>query len=159
MYERKPEYDKAIERLWMVLEGLNRNDVLEHKVAAAALGVPYGEGLYYGLISRIKRKMEDQRGITLESAPLVGYLLCDPNAQLAMYRKRSTQAARRIHKGYRHISCLPDHECNFVQLRAKNAMMERAVREERNLRGQAQWISFILRPRDDRPPRVVGDVG
>src|SRR5262249_32948844 len=147
MFERKSEYDRAIERAWKLTERLRRGDVLGHAQAEDALRVARPDHRYYALIDKLKRKMEQERGISLIAVPLVGYTLASAKEQLELGRFRLTQAARRKRKGLGHVASLPASECSFVELRAKQAMEEAMIQAERRDRGLAQTMAFLMRPR------------
>lgn len=157
MFDKQPENQKAIERAWKIVEGRGRGELLAHEEAEAAFAQPRGER-YYRLIDRLKRKMEGERGISLISVPLVGYVLATPKEQLELARFRGIQAARRQRKGAGHARALPDEECSFVELRAKQAIEEILSRGERTMRTDAQRIAFLMRPSDTRP-RIARDDG
>lgn len=157
MYDKRPENEKAIERAWAATAELGRGDVLEHERAEAIFGVARPDPRYYALIDRLKRRLEEDRGIAMRAIPLVGYELTPVKDQLELARFRATQAARRLRKGARHAGSLPEADCSFTELRAKQAIEERLHQSERSIRGEAQRLAFLMRPRDQRPRIARGD--
>lgn len=158
MYDAKPENEKATERAWKMLTKLERGDLLSHEDAELALGAERPSDRYYALMDKLKRRMEDERGISLIAIPMVGYQLATAKDQLGLGRHRVVRAARQIRKGAKSVGSLPEAECNFTELRAKQAMEEKLALMERGARQEAQRIAFLMRPRDARP-RIAQEDG
>lgn len=155
MYDKKPENEKAIEGAWLAVADRERGELVSHDDLCRAFGSPtlYTDGpqRYYALVDGLKKRLEEERGISLVSVPMVGYALATAKEQLGLARFRATQAARRLRKGARHAGSLPDGDCSFTELRAKQAIEERLSQAERSMRGEAQRLAFLMRPREQRP--------
>lgn len=157
MFDRRPENEKAVGRAWDLAAKLERGDVLEHAALAKAFGVEYQSEAYYRLVQRLGRRLLDERGIKLVNVPLVGYELATAKGQLEQARRRVVQAGRRIRDGHKTVVLLPEQDCSFTELRAKQAFEEKLRADERAMRQDAQRLAFLMRPRDQRPRVMPSD--
>lgn len=132
-FERSEQITLMVEQLLEQLKPLGRGDTIGHNTIAKLLNVGPHEGHWQTVIAKVKRRLEDERGITLWSEREVGYRLLTIQEQLTFAAKaRLRRARRQIRKGLRHVSAVSDVGLSPHQRRLKAAQIEllKNVREE-----------------------------
>lgn len=151
MFPSKKEIREAVNRLFRICEPMNRGDTLTHEQVQGVLKVPPHEGSWEWVIRKLRRKMEDERGISLVADITVGYRLATTAEQLQLGPARTRQAYRRLRAGYRSVDCLPEDELTLHQRRVKVAMTQKLVALEASIRHEARLQAFLMRPRETMP--------
>lgn len=151
MLDRRPENEKALKRAWELAETRSRGDLLSHDELSVALAADYQSEAYYRLVGRLGKRLLEERGINLRNVPLVGYELCPAQGQIESARREKVRAARRLRKGHKIVAMLPDSECSFTELRAKQAFEEILARDEKAARQDVKRMAFLMRPREQHP--------
>ncbi len=142
---------EALDRAWVALEGMDRGDLFEHTAIEAAFRVRRPDIRYYQLISRLNRRMEEQRGIALINNLEEGYRLAMPDEQLDLGAVRARRAARQIRRGAKSVGCLPDAGLDMNQARKKAAAEARLERMDKSIRQDAILLALLNRPRELNP--------
>jgi hypothetical protein len=110
----KPKSEKvanAVEAILQAASEYNRGDVITHDTLEAVGGIERG-GTHWGtIIVKVKRRLQNERGITLWSVPSVGYRLCTAREQInECVDRRSKRALRQLNKGAGHLEAVPAEE-------------------------------------------------
>lgn len=156
MFERNEILTDLIAQLYEACAPLNRGDTIGHDAIARILRVAPHEGHWQQCIARLKRRMEDERGITLWSEREVGYRLMLVVEQLTLApRRRLKRACRQMARGIRHAEAVPDTGLNAHQRRVKAAQIELMKSARREAVAQYRRQSALLRPTQVNPRRVV----
>jgi predicted amidophosphoribosyltransferase len=145
-----------VANLFEACSSLDRGDVLLHTTTSEVLGVAPYEGHWKSCIEKLKRRMEDERGITIWHQNGVGYRLLTRNEQLTVVpRHRMRKARRQYAKAQRSIDALADPELSahqrLVKQRQEESLRNGLAVIEADLRRQAA----ILRPVEGRPRPAV----
>jgi hypothetical protein len=152
MFDQKPELAKAMDRAWKILERMQRGDMFTHEQMSKAFGFDYHHPRYYAMASKLNKKLEKERGISLISVTLVGYALATDMEQLDYAKNRLVKAARQKHRAIRTVTSLPVEDClTQAAQKAKFHMEEKLHAMEREDRKQCQLINFLMRPRESMP--------
>jgi hypothetical protein len=107
---------EGVEAVLGAMASLNRGDIITHEDIASASGIPYmGEG--WGLlITKVKRRFEETRGITLWAVVEVGYKLGTAEEQLnAFPARRARRAIRQLNRGLSHMESIPTEDLSAHQ--------------------------------------------
>lgn len=158
---------RYVEALFEACRPLERNEVLTHDVIRGVLGDEVDEDTRKYCIIKLKRRMEDERGITIWSEYGIGYRLLTKDEQLTLVpRVRLRRARRQYRKAQRSVAALPDRQLTVHQRRVKHGQ-EEALRQsmERMAEDARRQVAFMRplegrpRPRDEavRPVEVGGN--
>ena len=154
MFERNENLTELVEALYAACEPLRRGDTIGHDQIARILKVAPHEGHWQTCIAKLKRRMEDERGITLWSEHEVGYRLLKLDEQLAVApRKRLRRAIRQINRGLKHAASAPDAGLTPHQRRLKAAQVELMKAARREAMSQHRRQSALLKPAEVNPRR------
>jgi hypothetical protein len=152
MFDSQPETTKAMNRAWKALERMERGEMFSHEDMAKAFGFDSRDKRYYQMAARLNRKLEKERGISLVSVPLVGYMLATAMGQLDYAKNRVIRAARQKRRARSTVMALPVEECQTqAEQKAKFHMEEKLAASEREDRKEYRLINFLMRPRDQMP--------
>ncbi len=156
MFERNQERHERVERLFEILCGMSRGDLLQHEEAEKVLGIQRGN-TYYAIMDKLRRRMERESRPTLVTIGLVGYAVALPKEQLGFAQRRIVKARRQTTRAIRTVSALPVEECDPIVARAKFGMEETLAAREKELRKAALLSAQLMRPRE--PGVCVADAG
>lgn len=147
MFERNEERSERSEKLYKVLCGMSRGDLMKHEEAEQILGIKRGH-VYYGIMDKMRKRLEKENRPTLVSVTIIGYELAYPKDQLMFARQRIVRARRQTSRAIKTVAALPIEECDPIVARAKFGMEETLAARERELRNSALLSSQLMRPRD-----------
>jgi hypothetical protein len=153
MFESKESIAKAVKAVHALTEKLERGDVLTHAAIKAVLGLEPHDGRWDHVVNKVRRMLEDGRGISTWPVTNEGYKLLTREEQLQLPSWRTVRAIRHFKKSRRAVRALPDRGLTVNQRRAK-AFLGDALRDsERGLRRDLRAQREAARPTPTIPRR------
>lgn len=154
---KNPLINAAVERLFKIMEPMQRGDILLMTVLDEVIGGERHEHPWGAVLMKLKRKMEEERGITLVNEMMVGYVLAPKDVQLAQGVSRTRKAKRHIVRGVKSVSVLPDDDLTLHEKQRKTGTLDVLSGIERTMREQQRLQQFLLRPREHTPRIAESD--
>lgn len=137
----------AVESLWEQTASLERGDVIHWTDIEAAVGESRDASPCRVVVLKLKRRYEEERGITLWSVPTVGYRLCTVEQQLLRCsRERVKRAGRQLRRGVRHMQAIPDEELTDAQRSLRADRVNNQKRALRRVRAAGKIEAVLSRP-------------
>lgn len=125
MFEAKDIYHDMLAALMVLVDPLNRGDVVAHESIEAAAGIKRYSERWGALIKKWRRRMSRERGISLVSVIDVGYKLATKEEQINVVPvKLQKQALRRNRRAINELACTPEGELSVHQRRVKHYRLE-----------------------------------
>lgn len=157
-FERNENLTELVNELYEAIAPLRRGDTIGHDRIAAILGVAPHEGHWQDCLGKVKRRLEDDRGITLWSEHEVGYRLLTVQEQLTIAsRKRLRRAKRQIRLGLGHVTAVSDVGLTPHQRRLKAAQIELMKASKLEVEAQYRRQSTLMKPTRTNPRLVVAN--
>jgi hypothetical protein len=151
MFEAKEYLSELVDRLYALCQPLKRGEVLPHSQIEAVLGVPPHQGHWQHCMNRLRRRMEDERGITLWPEITHGYKLLLPHEQLQVPVIRTRRALRQVAKGERSLEALPEKGLTAHQRRVRALRLGHAADMQKELRAKVRTMELLARPAATQP--------
>jgi hypothetical protein len=159
VFERIERIQEQIDRVYDLTLSLGRGDILEHTEISAVLGLQPHEGSWGHIVGRVRRQIEDVRGIATWYEPRVGYKLLTETEQIKVGEWRTRKAFRQLGKGLRSVAALPEGGLTLNQRKAKAVQVHLLTDRQRSMRRdlKEQKALLALRPMTPRRPVMEGD--
>ena len=153
MFESNRQITEAIEALYEVTASLNRGDVLEHGQIREVLGLEPHEGRWDHIVNRVRRRLENERGIATWPKNTVGYELLTKERQLELPSWRTLKGMRQIRRGRKSLIALPEKGLSLHQRRARQFRIDAMKDTERAMRRSLKAQQEQLQPSPTLPRR------
>lgn len=156
MFETKGQNGALIERLYEACEGLGRGDVLTHEVIREILGCEPHEGHWGHCVTKVRRRLLEERGIDCWPDPTVGYRLMTAEEQLVdAPRRRQLRGFRQLRRNVRSLTALPDRNLTAHQRRMKLLLVEAARQGAATIRREMREQAQVVRATPVNPRRPI----
>jgi len=130
MFEVNPEVAEAVEAVYLLASTLGRGDVLAHSAISKELGLGPHEGYWGRVVSKVRRRLQEERGIATWPVPMVGYRLLTREEQLQLPEWRMRRGLRQVRRGRGSLLALPEKGLTLHQRRSRMFMLDRMKETE-----------------------------
>lgn len=147
---------RYVDALVRACRGLDRNDILPHATVREILGVEPHCDHWQTCMRKLKRRLEDERGISLWPERGIGYKLLTKDEQVTMLPlARARRARRQLHLARRSVESLPDRGLSIHQMRLKQGQLESLRLGQRQMAAHVRRMDALFRPIEARPEPIV----
>lgn len=153
MFETSEEVTAAVDAVYALTVHMGRGQILTHAEIGRVLGLNPHEGRWGHVMRKVRRRLEEERGISTWPETTVGYRLCTPAEQLELPGRRLRRAMRQAKRGRKSVEALPDKSLSLHQRRLKAFMIERSRETERSLRRDVRDLTQEVKPTVTLPRR------
>lgn len=141
----------AVDRLYEMMQPMGRGDVLTFEVLDEVIGGERHRHPWALVIKKLKRRLLEERGITLKNAQMVGYYLAPVDEQIAQGADRTREAARRIGWGIKHVDATPDEELTLPSRQRKIGVVHGLTGLLKTVKQQERVQKYLARVKDVNP--------
>ena len=156
MIPSRDDITEAVDSVYKLTRDLNRGDVLTHQAIRSVLNVEPHTGSWGHVMRKVRKRLQDERGIATWPETTVGYRLCTASEQLELPERRLRRAARQARRGRMSVEALPDRSLTLHQRRIKQFMTDRARESELRIKREARAMSAETKPTPVLPRRPIG---
>jgi hypothetical protein len=157
-FEADPEIAGQIEAVYALTSDLGRGQILLHSEIEAVLNTPPHTGRWGHVVRKVRKRLEEERGIATWPDRLVGYRLCSVEEQLHdLPRRRLRRALRQSKRGRLSADAIPGKSLSAAQKRSRIFVVDQTREMERALRKSIRVQTALLTPRTAAPraPRMA----
>lgn len=168
MFEKSEELQEAIDKVYGLMSGLRRGDVLRHEQIGEVLGLDPADtppklcrdrARYYDIVWGARFRLKRERKVACWTVEGVGYELLTPARQVESALWHNEKAMRSTGRGRRDAEMVPDTLLTPHQRRVKAFYCERSAETRRALLTATRVMRLQLKPtptvpRRPRPPEV-----
>jgi hypothetical protein len=155
MFEMSEANAAKLDRLVELCRPIAPGGYLTHEAIEEVLGVPRHAGPWQHFVTLLRRRLEDERGVSIWCERLVGYELLKPERQLLVPQWRGKRAMRQLRKGIRAVDKLPATGLTAHQKRVRSMRLEKARDAAKALRRHLRELAVISKPSETMPrPRA-----
>jgi hypothetical protein len=155
VFEAKEEIAEMVNRLFAMARPLKRGEVIGHDAIREILGVEPHSGHWQHCMGKFRRRMEQERHISVWPVHTVGYKLCTVAEQLELPHIRMVRARRHIKRGMRSLDALPKSGLTLHQQKVRAAQSANLRKSHRELTSQIHQKVPIQRPAEVLPKARV----
>jgi hypothetical protein len=160
MFTTNEALTAALQAVFAFAQDLDRGDILKHADIERVSGFPKDTVQWGALIVKLRRIMQDMRGIALRPIKNVGYKLCTKEEQLKWCpRNRQRRAIRQVNKGVKELSVLRPEELSLHQQRLRALTIQNMVEERRALKRGVREQRYCMRETEALPQRAMATTG
>lgn len=156
MIPSRDDITESVDAVYKLTVDLNRGDVLTHQAIRSVLNVEPHTGSWGHVMRKVRKRLQDERGIATWPETTVGYRLCTASEQLELPERRLRRAARQARRGRMSVEALPDRSLTLHQRRIKQFMTDRARESELRIKREARAMSAETKPTPVLPRRPIG---
>jgi hypothetical protein len=154
MFDGNPYLDAMVESVMAFAAGLSRGDVLHMERIEHLTGLARYTTGWVSLIKKLKRRMEDARGISFLSVRDVGYKLCTLDENIDEVNRRGRRKAfRALRRAKQSLQCVPAGELSTHQSRRRALYLDKLDEMHRGMRRAAALQRAEMRSGEQNPIR------
>ena len=155
MFETKEEITGAVDAIYAIAQTLERGQILTHEAIRSVLGTEPHVGSWDHIVNRVRKRIQDERGIATWPENTVGYKLLTTVEQLDVPVLRLKRAARQARRGRKSVEALPEKSLTMHQRRVRLFMVERAKVGESAIRREIRDMTTEVKPTATLPRKPV----
>lgn len=153
MFDQKPDIAHAVDAVHALTTSLGRGQVLTHEMIQQTINLYPHEGAWDHIVNKVRRMLQDERGIATWPVIGVGYRLLTQSEQLLVPEWRMKRGLRQVRRGRKSLAALPETGLSVNQRRARVFMLDRLADTERSLRREIKGQQEQTRPTPTIPRR------
>lgn len=153
MFESNEQIGGWVEAIYAICRDLNRGDVLTHAMVKGILDCEPHTGPWGHVVRKVRRRLQDERGIATWPEREVGYKLCTASEQLALPAERLRRGIRQVRRGRRSVEALPTRGLTMHQRMSQAFAAERSRDAERAMRAELRQLTREAAPAARLPRR------
>jgi hypothetical protein len=153
--DKNPLIEEHVSTLLGVLEKMQRGQTLTFKDMVEATGLIKDVPPWPSVVRKLKRRFENERGVTLWAVPSIGYKLATTDEQIILHStNRKMRALQQIAKGIDHLTSVPAEELTPFLQGLRNMKADAYSRNRRQIIATSRLEGELMRRKGpDLPPR------
>lgn len=151
-FTQSKRWKQILDAVMAEIAPLKRGDTLTYDVIELASEIGRDSLEWVGLVEKVRKKLERDRGIAWINIPGVGYRLATVTETLTIVvPKRQRKAARQIRKGQRSLERTPTDGLNATQKAARATALDAVKRSARAVHRERRIVTIAAKPTQTIP--------
>lgn len=151
IFEQSEAVQDLIDAVHQATHKYDRGDVIPHDEIRSILDVGPHEGSWDHVMKMVRRRVLQERRISIWPVHGVGYRFQTTEQQLQEPAIRAIRAKRQFRRARASVSALPVAELSLHQQHARSMMMERMEQAEKDAAHQGRIMTAMTRKQDGLP--------